>query len=205
MDTRQLQLIGVHIKKNSASKYINPSNVMLTPQTLFQEEDNVYVNKAMLDEALGPNRTVDREIDDTDLLHYANMNFTKLQAKVAKQGEGEGEGEIRGVASKTAEYAVIRLHSTGSIEGGARKKEANPALEQGDHAEDHGAKVLEETQAGHESDGEEEVAKDSALPELQGVTNSALSVQESTEAPLGQSEQHNTAETAVDEVTLLSK
>lgn len=176
---------------------------MLTPQTLFQEEDNVYVNKAMLDEALGPNRTVDREIDDTDLLYYATLNFSKLQAKVAERGEGEGE--IRRVASKTTEYTVIRLHSTGSIEGGAEKKEANPALEQGDPAEDHGAKVLEESQAGHESDGEEEVAKDSALPELQGVTNSALSVQESTEAPLGQSEQHNTAETAVDEVTLLSK
>jgi hypothetical protein len=169
---------------------------MLTPQALFQEEDNVYANKTMLDEALGPNRTVDREIDDTDLLHYANLNFSKLQAKVAKQGEGEGEGEIRGVASKTADYAVIRLHSTGSIEGGAGKKEANPALEQGDHAEDHGAKVLEETQAGHESDG---------LPELQGMTNSALRVQESTKAPLGQSEQHNTAETAVDEVPLLSE
>ncbi|XP_055759820.1 myelin-associated glycoprotein-like [Salvelinus fontinalis] len=176
---------------------------IVTDETLFQEEDNVYANKAMLDEALWPNRTVDREIDDTDLLHYVNLNFSKLQAKVAERGEGEGE--IRGVASKTTEYAVIRLHSTGSIEGGAGKKEANPALEQGDHAEDHGAKVLEESQAGHESGGEEEVAKDSALPELQGVTNSALSVQESPEAPLGESEQHNTAETAVDEVTLLSE
>ncbi|XP_045559727.1 vascular cell adhesion protein 1 isoform X1 [Salmo salar] len=176
---------------------------IVTDETLFQEEDNVYANKAMLDEALGPNRTVDREIDDTDLLYYATLNFSKLQAKVAERGEGEGE--IRRVASKTTEYTVIRLHSTGSIEGGDEKKEANPALEQGDPAEDHGAKVLEESQAGHESDGEEEVAKDSALPELQGVTNSALSVQESTEAPLGQSEQHNTAETAVDEVTMLSE
>ncbi|XP_064801562.1 myelin-associated glycoprotein-like isoform X1 [Oncorhynchus masou masou] len=178
------------------------ADFIVMDETLFQEEDNVYANKAMLDEALGPNRTVDREIDDTDLLHYANLNFSKLQAKVAERGVGEGE--IRGVASKTTEYAVIRLHSTGSIEGGAEKKEAIPALEQGEHAEDHGAKVLEESQAGHESDEEEEVAKDSALPELQGMTNYALSVQEYTEAPLGQSEQHNTAETAVDEVTLLS-
>jgi hypothetical protein len=100
---------------------------------------------------------------------------------------------------------VIRLQSTGSIEGGAEKKETIPALKQGEHTEDHGAKVLEESQAGHESDEEEEVAKDSALPELQGVTNYALSVQEYTESPLGQSEQHNTAETAVDEVTLLSE
>ncbi|KAM9512294.1 myelin-associated glycoprotein isoform 6-T8 [Salvelinus alpinus] len=194
-----LLLVCMHRRaRQSPNKSQDTAEFIVTDE----EEDNVYANKAMLDEALGPNRTVDREIDDTDLLHYANLNFSKLQAKVAKQGEGEGE--IRGVASKTTEYAVIRLHSTGSIEGGAGKKEANPALEQGDHAEDHGAKVLEETQAGHESDGEE-VAKDSALPELQGVTNSALNVQESTEAPLGQSEQHNTAETAVDEVTLLSK
>ncbi|KAM9512292.1 myelin-associated glycoprotein isoform 5-T7 [Salvelinus alpinus] len=198
-----LLLVCMHRRaRQSPNKSQDTAEFIVTDETFFQEEDNVYANKAMLDEALGPNRTVDREIDDTDLLHYANLNFSKLQAKVAKQGEGEGE--IRGVASKTTEYAVIRLHSTGSIEGGAGKKEANPALEQGDHAEDHGAKVLEETQAGHESDGEE-VAKDSALPELQGVTNSALNVQESTEAPLGQSEQHNTAETAVDEVTLLSK
>ncbi|CAB1333494.1 unnamed protein product [Coregonus sp. 'balchen'] len=174
------------------------SEFIVTDETLSQEEDNVYANKAMLEEALGPNRTVDREIDDTDLLHYGNLNLSKLQAKVAEQGEGE----IRGVASKTAEYAMIRLHSTGSNEGGAGKKEANSALEQGDHAEEHGAKVLEETQAGHKSDGEEEVAKYSGQPELQGVTSSAFSVQESQ---LGQSEQHNTVETPVDEVTLLSE
>ncbi|XP_029535743.1 sialoadhesin-like [Oncorhynchus nerka] len=198
-----LLLICKRARQSPNKRQEDTAEFIVTDEALFQEEDNVYANKAMLDEALGPNRTVDREIDDTDLLHYANLNFSKLQAKVAKQGEGEGE--IRGVASKTAEYAVIRLHSTGSIEGGAGKKEANPALEQGDQAVDHGAKVLEETQAGHESDGEEEVAKDSALPELQGMTNSALRVQESTEAPLGQSEQHNTAETAVDEVTLLSE
>ncbi|XP_036803023.1 uncharacterized protein LOC118939553 [Oncorhynchus mykiss] len=198
-----LLLICKRSRQSPNKRQKDTAEFIVTDEALFQEEDNVYANKAMLDEALGPNRTVDREIDDTDILHYANLNFSKLQAKVAKQGEGEGE--IRGVASKPAEYAVIRLHSTGSIEGGAGKKEANPALEQGDHAEDHGAKVLEETQAGHKSDGEEEVAKDSALPKLQGMTNSALSVQESTEAPLGQSEQHNTAETTVDEVTLLSE
>nr|XP_029482644.1 sialoadhesin-like isoform X1 [Oncorhynchus nerka]XP_029482653.1 sialoadhesin-like isoform X1 [Oncorhynchus nerka] len=190
-------------RQSPSKRQKDTAEFIVTDETLFQEEDHVYANKAMLDEALWPNRTVDREIDATDLLHYANLNFSKLQAKVAKQGEGEGE--IRGVASKTTEYAVIRLHSTGSIEGGAEKKEAIPALEQGEHAEDHGAKVLEESQAGHESDEEEEVAKDSALPELQGVTNYALSVQEYTEAALGQSEQHNTAETAVDEVTLLSE
>lgn len=83
--------------------------------------DVIYVNKAILEE--------ERAVNE-DPLHYASVDFAKLQAK----SEGKlGEGEIRGLASKTAEYAEIRLHPRGSNGGDAKEEEtvADTGLEQG--------------------------------------------------------------------------
>ncbi|XP_056142034.1 sialic acid-binding Ig-like lectin 10, partial [Lampris incognitus] len=65
----------------------------------------VYANKAMLEDA-------GREVD---ALHYANMDFAKLQAR---SEDKLGEGGIRGLSSRTAEYAEIRLDSREDIGGG---------------------------------------------------------------------------------------
>jgi len=59
----------------------------------------IYANKATLEEE--------------DPLHYADVDFAKLRAEL-------GGGEIRGLASVTAEYAEIRLHSGGD----AKEEEA---------------------------------------------------------------------------------
>lgn len=73
--------------------------------------DVIYVNKAILEE---------EGVLSEDPLHYASLNFAKLQAK----SDGKlGEGEIRGLASKTDEYAEIRLHSRGSNGGVAKEEE----------------------------------------------------------------------------------
>lgn len=64
-------------------------------------------------------------------LHYANVDFAKLQAR---SGGELGAGEIRGLASKTAEYAEVRLHCRGSAnEEDAKADEAcvDTYLEQG--------------------------------------------------------------------------
>ncbi|KAM4736559.1 myelin-associated glycoprotein-like [Anableps anableps] len=58
--------------------------------------DVIYVNKAAVEEA---------EEDKEDHLNYVNVDFAKLQAR----SEGElGDGAIRGLDSKTTEYAEIR-------------------------------------------------------------------------------------------------
>lgn len=73
--------------------------------------DVIYTNKAILEE---------EAVVQEDTLHYANVDFAKLQAK----SEGKlGEGEIRGLASKTAEYAEIRLHSRASNGGDWNEEE----------------------------------------------------------------------------------
>lgn len=73
--------------------------------------DVIYANKAILDE---------EGVVKEDPLHYANVDFAKLQAK----SEGKlGEGEIRGLASQTTEYAEIRLHSRGRNGGDAKEEE----------------------------------------------------------------------------------
>lgn len=65
--------------------------------------DVIFVNKATIEEGV-----------KEDPLLYANVDFTKHQAT------SDSGGEIRGLASKTAEYAEICLHSRGSNGGEAK-------------------------------------------------------------------------------------
>ncbi|XP_070690993.1 myelin-associated glycoprotein-like [Pempheris klunzingeri] len=90
---------------------VDTSDILVTNETNSSKVDVVYVNKAILEE-----EGVVRE----DPLHYANVDFAKLQAK--SEGKLE-EGEIRGLASKTTEYAEIRLHSKTSNGGDANEEE----------------------------------------------------------------------------------
>lgn len=69
-------------------------------QTNCTQVDVVYANKATLDEEGGKE----------DSLHYAHVDFVKLQTR----SEGNlRDGEIRGVESKTAEYAELHLPCNG--------------------------------------------------------------------------------------------
>ena len=70
--------------------------------------DIIYANKAIIEGGGG--------IKEDPLL-YADVEFTKLQAKSDSKLV---EGEIRGLASQTTEYAEIRLHSKGSNGGEAK-------------------------------------------------------------------------------------
>ncbi|XP_045901949.1 B-cell receptor CD22-like [Micropterus dolomieu] len=84
---------------------VDTSDILVTNETNCSQVDVIYTNKAILEE---------EAVVQEDTLHYANVDFAKLQAK----SEGKlGEGEIRGLASKTAEYAEIRLHSRASNGG----------------------------------------------------------------------------------------
>lgn len=65
----------------------------------------MYVNKVITEE----------EVKEDPLL-YANVDFTKHQDK------SDAAGEVRGLASKTTEYAEICLHSRES-NGGEAKEE----------------------------------------------------------------------------------
>ncbi|XP_078027878.1 myelin-associated glycoprotein-like [Epinephelus lanceolatus] len=65
----------------------------------LSKEDVIYDNKAIVEGG---------GVAEEDLLQYAKVDFAKLQAK--SQGK-LGEEEIRGLASKTSEYAEIRLQS----------------------------------------------------------------------------------------------
>ncbi|XP_051261429.1 B-cell receptor CD22-like [Dicentrarchus labrax] len=93
---------------------VDTSDILVTNETNSSQVDVIYVNKAILEQ--------DGVVEE-DSLHYANVDFVKLQAK----SEGKlGDGEIKGLASKTAEYAEIRLHSRG-VNGGDRKEEETVA------------------------------------------------------------------------------
>ncbi|XP_029308334.1 myelin-associated glycoprotein-like [Cottoperca gobio] len=96
---------------SSNKKLVDHSNVLVTNGTNSSKVDVIYANKAFLGE---------KEVVEEDALHYANVDFTKLQAK---SGGKLGEGEIRGLASNTAEYAEVRLHSGGSNGGDAKEGE----------------------------------------------------------------------------------
>ncbi|XP_031708903.1 hemicentin-1-like isoform X2 [Anarrhichthys ocellatus] len=90
---------------------VDTSDVLVANGTNSSKVDVIYDNKATLEE---------EGIVAEDTVHYTNVDFAKLQA----MSEGTlGEGEIRGLASKTAEYAEIRLHSRGSNEGDAKEEE----------------------------------------------------------------------------------
>lgn len=64
----------------------------------------VYANKTILE--------LEGRVEE-DHLHYANVDFAKLQANSEVKSR---EGEIIGLASKETEYAQIRLHSRESKE-----------------------------------------------------------------------------------------
>lgn len=85
-----------------------------------------------------------------DTLHYAHVDFTKLQAK---SGETLGEGEIRGLASKTAVYAEIRLHSRESTGGEAEAEVADTAFGQEKDTHAHGAQAAEQTMVESQENG----------------------------------------------------
>ncbi|XP_073340761.1 myelin-associated glycoprotein-like [Pagrus major] len=73
--------------------------------------DVIYANKAILEQ---------EEVATEETLHYAKVDFAKLQAN----SEGKlGEGEIRGLDSKTGEYAQIRLNAKEGSGGDAAKGE----------------------------------------------------------------------------------
>ncbi|XP_071376424.1 myelin-associated glycoprotein-like [Centroberyx affinis] len=134
-----LQLIICRRKKGSLTPNrgtVDTSDLLVTDEANSSQVEAVYANKAMLEGDRG---------DEEDILHYANVDFAKLQAKAGQ----EGAGEIRGLASKTAEYAEIRLHSRGSSGGEAQDEEtvADTALGQEKDTSDHGGEVSEEAVA----------------------------------------------------------
>ncbi|TNN83303.1 Myelin-associated glycoprotein [Liparis tanakae] len=77
------------------------SDILVSRVTNSSKLDVIYANKATLEE--------EEEEEEEDPLHYAAVDFAKLRAEL-------GGGEIRGLASMTAEYAEIRLHSGGDAE-----------------------------------------------------------------------------------------
>ncbi|XP_044064258.1 B-cell receptor CD22-like isoform X2 [Siniperca chuatsi] len=90
---------------------VDTSDFLVTNETNSSQVDVIYANKAILEE---------EGVVKEDPLHYANVDFAKLQAK----SKGKlGEGEIRGLASTTSEYAQIRLYSRGSNGGDAKEEE----------------------------------------------------------------------------------
>lgn len=77
----------------------------------------IYDNKAILEE------------NEEESLHYASLDFAKLK----DNSRGElGEEEVRGLASKTSEYAEIRLSSRGSNGGHTREEETEADVHQGE-------------------------------------------------------------------------
>lgn len=66
--------------------------------------DGIYENKVFLEQ--------EQELDE-DCLHYANLDFAKLQAK--SEGGSKTEGQIN-QASEMTEYTQIHLNSRESTE-----------------------------------------------------------------------------------------
>ncbi|XP_034410262.1 myelin-associated glycoprotein-like [Cyclopterus lumpus] len=89
-------------RKRSLSPNKGLVDILVSNGTNSSKVDVIYANKTTLKEE--------------DPLHYANVDFAKLQVL---SGAELGEGQIRGLASKTAEYAEIHLHS----EGDAKEEE----------------------------------------------------------------------------------
>ncbi|CAM9136793.1 unnamed protein product [Lampetra planeri] len=86
----------------------------------LSQADTVYANKLTIEE---------EEARKEEQIHYASVDFAKLQARA---GDTPGGEEIRGLASKTEEYAEIRLRSTGSDGGeGAGNTTAHTELGEG--------------------------------------------------------------------------
>ncbi|KAJ7985355.1 hypothetical protein DPEC_G00351210 [Dallia pectoralis] len=129
------------------------SELIVTDRTVSQDEENIYANNVMQNEALGSEETTDGNVEHTDLLHYADLNFPMLQA-----GVDAADGEIRGV-SMTTDYAMIRLHSadgTGNETGEVKSSSKAPLGENEQYgpvetAVDEATRLSEEKAASIES------------------------------------------------------
>ncbi|KAM9782770.1 myelin-associated glycoprotein-like [Neosynchiropus ocellatus] len=82
----------------SDTSLVNTSDYPGTSES-NSEISTIYANKDMIEK---------EERWAEEQLHYARVDFTKLRAHSDGQ---QGEGQIRGLSSKTAEYAEIRLYS----------------------------------------------------------------------------------------------
>nr|XP_040020661.1 myelin-associated glycoprotein-like isoform X2 [Gasterosteus aculeatus aculeatus] len=81
------------------TKKRSQNNVVVADETSSSKVSVIYDNKAILEE------------NEEESLHYASLDFAKLK----DNSRGElGEEEVRGLASKTSEYAEVRLSSRGS-------------------------------------------------------------------------------------------
>ncbi|XP_070823057.1 B-cell receptor CD22-like [Chaetodon trifascialis] len=89
---------------------VDTSDILVTNETNSSKVDVIYANKAILEQ---------EGAAEEDLVHYANVDFVKLQANAEDK---LGQGEIRGLDSKTSEYAQIRLESRGSNGGSASEE-----------------------------------------------------------------------------------
>lgn len=73
-------------------------------QTNSSKVDGIYENKVLLEP---------EEVLDEDCLHYANVDFAKLQAK--SEGDSGTKGQIS-QASEMTEYSQIHLNPRESTE-----------------------------------------------------------------------------------------
>ncbi|XP_059195064.1 myelin-associated glycoprotein-like [Centropristis striata] len=104
-----IPLLLFFYRKSKGKGLVDASDVVVTNGTNSSMVHAIYDNKAVL-----------KDEDEDDSLHYANVNFVKRQV----ESEGKlGEGEIRGLDSRTTEYAEIRLQSRGNNGEGATKEE----------------------------------------------------------------------------------
>ncbi|KAM7421345.1 hypothetical protein PAMA_015478 [Pampus argenteus] len=83
---------------SSGDKLVDTSDFLVTNETNSSQMNAMYASKAIAEEDV-----------TEDTLHFADLDFTKLQAK----SDGK-EGEIRGLASTKTLYAEIRLRSRGN-------------------------------------------------------------------------------------------
>ncbi|XP_034554408.1 sialoadhesin-like isoform X3 [Notolabrus celidotus] len=91
--------------------FVETSGLMGNNETNSLQVDVIYVNNAIIEEG---------GIVKENPILYANMDHNKLKAISQDQ---PGEGEIRGLASKTTEYAVIRPHSEENRGGDAKEEQ----------------------------------------------------------------------------------
>ncbi|CAL8261871.1 unnamed protein product [Boreogadus saida] len=98
-------------KRDQLSENTNHRNPSELALALVEEAEVVYGNNAVLDAAGGGNE---------EELQYVDLSFVLLQALPAAN---PGVDLIRGMDSKTDEYAEVRPHPTGSGEGEPQEEE----------------------------------------------------------------------------------
>ncbi|KAJ8404973.1 hypothetical protein AAFF_G00328940 [Aldrovandia affinis] len=108
------------ILKKKRGKQCSGNSMKDTQELILNdgEEQSVYANKTVL---LGAQVPSTIEIEDSDALHYANVDFSKLRGK----GDEAGTGAIWGVSERTSDYALIRHKSRKETreEGGGGEEE----------------------------------------------------------------------------------